>query len=93
MADNSKEEFLQLVKRFGAFLTLKISNLFQRLVISLFLCFLMIFFFGLSRFDFETRRRVDLKMLFLLLFNFTVVQVFLFLDCVDVMLLFGLGFS
>lgn len=31
MADNSKEEFLQLVKRFGAFLTLKISNLFQRL--------------------------------------------------------------
>ncbi|KAL3509658.1 hypothetical protein ACH5RR_029059 [Cinchona calisaya] len=31
MADNSKEEFLQLVKRFGAFLTLKVSNLFQRL--------------------------------------------------------------
>ncbi|XP_027061546.1 peroxisome biogenesis protein 22 isoform X1 [Coffea eugenioides] len=31
MADNSKEEFLQLVKRFGAFLTFKISNLFQRL--------------------------------------------------------------
>lgn len=34
MADNSKEEFIQLVKRFGAFLTLKISNLFQRMVIS-----------------------------------------------------------
>ncbi|CAI9090312.1 OLC1v1025062C2 [Oldenlandia corymbosa var. corymbosa] len=31
MADNSKEEFIQLVKRFGAFLTLKISNIFQRL--------------------------------------------------------------
>lgn len=33
MADNPKEEFLQLVKRFGAFLTVKMSNLFQRLVI------------------------------------------------------------
>lgn len=31
MADNPKEEFLQLVKRFGAFLTVRISNLFQRL--------------------------------------------------------------
>ncbi|KAK4383167.1 Peroxisome biogenesis protein 22 [Sesamum angolense] len=31
MADNSKEDFLQLVKRVGAFLTLKFSNLFRQL--------------------------------------------------------------
>lgn len=31
MADNPKEEFLQLVKRFGAFLTVKMSNLFHRM--------------------------------------------------------------
>ncbi|XP_077220871.1 peroxisome biogenesis protein 22-like [Tasmannia lanceolata] len=29
MADSSKEEFLQLLKRFGAYLTLKMSNLFD----------------------------------------------------------------
>ena len=31
MADNSKDDFFQLFKRFGAFLTLKVSNLFQNL--------------------------------------------------------------
>ncbi|KAG8386998.1 hypothetical protein BUALT_Bualt03G0206800 [Buddleja alternifolia] len=31
MADNSKEDFLQLIKRVGAFLTLKISNLLRHL--------------------------------------------------------------
>lgn len=32
MADNSKEDFLQLIKRVGAFLTVKISNLLRHLV-------------------------------------------------------------
>ncbi|KAL3848954.1 hypothetical protein ACJIZ3_010836 [Penstemon smallii] len=31
MADNPKEEFLQLIKRVGTFLTLKISNLYRQL--------------------------------------------------------------
>lgn len=35
MGDNSKDDFLQLIKRFGAFLTVKISNLFHTLVLPL----------------------------------------------------------
>ncbi|GFQ06284.1 peroxisome biogenesis protein 22 [Phtheirospermum japonicum] len=31
MADNSKDDFLQLIKRVGAFLTLKFSNIFRQL--------------------------------------------------------------
>ncbi|KAL3624681.1 hypothetical protein CASFOL_031349 [Castilleja foliolosa] len=31
MADNSKDDFLQLINRVGAFLTLKFSNLFRQL--------------------------------------------------------------
>ncbi|XP_051115209.1 peroxisome biogenesis protein 22-like isoform X2 [Andrographis paniculata] len=33
MADNSKEDFLQLIKRVGAFLTVKLSDLFRRLAL------------------------------------------------------------
>ncbi|KAK6142460.1 hypothetical protein DH2020_022808 [Rehmannia glutinosa] len=32
MADNSKDDFLQLIKRVGAFLTIKFSNLFRHLL-------------------------------------------------------------
>jgi hypothetical protein len=44
MAESSKEELVQLIKRFGAYLTVKISNLLpislQRLVRTSFLYFL-----------------------------------------------------
>lgn len=46
MADNSKEEFLNLIKRVGAFLTVKISNLLRDLVLFSLCCYYYYYYFG-----------------------------------------------
>lgn len=49
MAENPKEDLLHLIKRVGAFLTVKISNLLRRLVCFLnFYLFLVFLFVELS---------------------------------------------